>query len=272
MQSYYQQIESAASYINDQLKVEKIDYAVLLGSGLNDLGANNDLLGSIKYSSIPGMLKPTVTSHEGSLDICKVGSKSVAFCRGRLHLYEGHSAQQVAYLVYVLRELGVSRLIVTNAAGALNPAYKPGDIMIIQDHINTTGHNPVVGQDDTLGQRFADMSQAYPALLSAQALRIGCNLNLPVHLGVYAGVLGPTLETSAERKMLRNFGADAVGMSTVTEVIAANHCGMQVIGFSAITNMATGNHEQQPDNLDDMLSHAATAGSGINTIIQEILI
>ncbi len=269
MLSYADKIKQAADAVAKQLN-GNFDSALILGSGLSHLFADADT-DILDYQQIPNMPAPAVLSHQGTLASVKFKEKSVAICRGRVHLYEGHAAEDVAFMVYVLAQLGVQKLIITNAAGALNPDYSPGDIMIIQDHINHTGRNPVVGQDDTLGMPFTDMSQAYPPTLAADALRCGSNLDLNVHLGIYAGVLGPTLETSAERRMLRAWGADAVGMSTVIEVIAANHCAMQVIGLSAITNMATGATDQRIDTVDEILANAATAAIGIAEISQTLL-
>ncbi len=269
MLSYADKIKAAADAVAKQLN-ENFDSALILGSGLSHLFADADT-DILNYQQIPNMPAPAVLSHQGTLSSVKLNNNSVAICRGRVHLYEGHAAEDVAFMVYVLSQLGVQKLVITNAAGALNPNYSPGDIMIIQDHINHTGRNPVVGQDDTLGMRFTDMSQAYPPTLAAEALRCGSNFDLNVHLGIYAGVLGPTLETSAERRMLRAWGADAVGMSTVIEVIAANHCGMEVIGLSAITNIATGASDQPKDSVDDILKNAAYAASGIEQIAANLL-
>jgi len=268
---YYSQIKQAAALIRTKIGNKNVDTAIVLGSGLSDVAVQSRSEVTIPYTDLPGSAPTSIASHAGQLKISQVGDKTIAYCLGRVHLYEGYSAQQVAFLSYVMRELGAKKLIITNAAGGINEHYKPGDIMVIEDHINMTGLNPVLGQDDRLGQRFADMSKAYPPLLAAEAMRVGCELNLPMHLGIYVGVLGPTLETSAERRMLRILGADAVGMSTVTEVIAANHCGMQVLGLSAITNMATGNADQKADTIEEVLANAAIAAVGIEKIINTLL-
>ena len=202
----------------------------------------------------------------------KQGStKTIAVCAGRIHLYEGFSPQQVSSYVYILNQLGAKELIVTNAAGALNPNYKPGEIMLIEDHINFTGQNPLIGQDESLGMRFPDMSEAYSKRLSQIAGQAAQSLNINLHSGVYAGVTGPSLETSAERRMLRMFGADAVGMSTVTEVIAAKHCSMNILGLSAITNLALGDENQQPDTIESVLENAAVAGKKIKEVVERVL-
>jgi purine-nucleoside phosphorylase len=174
-------------------------------------------------------------------------------------------------MVYLMNALGAKQLMITNAAGALNPAYQPGEIMIIHDHLNFTGSNPLIGQDDTMGNRFVDMSKAYHPITAAKALHCASELNLNIHTGIYAGVLGPSLETSAERRMLQTAGADAVGMSTVLEVIAANHCQMNVLGLSAITNMALGDSDQQVDTIEAVLENAAVADKGIAQIIGKLI-
>ena len=275
MNHFTRLIEQCANQIVDQLVRQgnnfPIDSMVILGSGLNELANDFETVAEIGFDQIEALPKPTAPSHIGKISVCKVGSKTVAFCRGRFHLYEGYSAQEVSILVYALSRLGASQLIVSNAAGGLNPLYRPGDIMVIEDHINFTGQNPIVGQDDSVQSRFADMSNAYDVNLRSIAYDLACRLELQAHLGVYAGVLGPSLETSAERRMLHQWGADAVGMSTVTEVIAANHCKMEVLGLSAITNVATGSPEQQPDTIEEVLHYASIAAGGIKKIISSAL-
>lgn len=260
--------------ITDQLKAkfdQPLDYAVVLGSGLSDIVDGAKILAEVDLSQIEGLPAATAPSHHGKILFCEIAGKVVALCQGRLHLYEGYSAAQIVMLIYVLRNLGAQHLIITNAAGSLNEIYKPGDVMVIQDHINFTGHNPLISQDGSLASRFTDMSQAYSRELSASAFTIASDLAIPVHLGVYAGVTGPSLETSAERRMLRICGADVVGMSTVMEVIAANHCGMQVLGLSAITNSAIGDEHQQVDSIEEVLRNAAIAGKGMQQILQKVI-
>lgn len=270
MTAYSQLIEK----ITNQLKARfdrPLDYAVVLGSGLSDIVDGANILAEVELSEIEGLPTATAPSHRGKILFCEIADKVVALCQGRLHLYEGYSAEKIVMLVYALRNLGAEQLIITNAAGSLNEKYNPGDVMVIQDHINFTGHNPLISQDGSLSSRFTDMSQAYSRELSSRAFTIANDLDMPLHLGVYAGVTGPSLETSAERRMLRICGADAVGMSTVMEVIAANHCGMQVLGLSAITNSAIGDQHQQVDSIEEVLRNAAIAGQGIQKILQKII-
>lgn len=249
-----------------------IDQAVILGSGLSGLNlAGFNSIAKINYLDIDGLPKSTAPSHAGELELVSNGKKTVALCSGRQHLYEGYSAQEVCTLTYALSTLGTNSLVVTNAAGALNPTYRPGDVMLINDHINFTGCNPVIGQDEQFGITFPDMSQAYNKALSSQAQTVARQESITLHSGVYMGVTGPSLETSAERRMFRTLGADAVGMSTVLEVIAANHTGMQVLGLSAITNLALGDDNQEPDTIEDVLAHAAVAGAKIKAILEGVL-
>lgn len=266
MSTYAERIQRATDYLRDQLPCA-IDTAIVLGSGLGGIVAHLESATELGYDQIPGLPAATAPTHKGRLIIGKLADRSVAICQGRLHLYEGYSAQEVAMMIYLLGGIGVKSLLLTNAAGALNAEYRPGEIMVINDHINFTGHNPSRGMDDTLGNRFTDMSQAYDQSLAAEALRIGANLGVVIHTGVYAGVLGPSLETSAERRMLRQWGADAVGMSTVMEVIAARQSGMRVLGLSAITNLALGDAHQQVDTIEAVLENAAIADKGITEIL-----
>ena len=248
-----------------------IDTAVVLGSGLSELNLDGfETVATVDYKNIVGLPAATAPSHKGEITFVSNGRRVVALCAGRHHLYEGHSAQDVATMAYVLGQLGTKELIITNAAGALNPDFRPGDVMFIDDHINFTGHNPVRGQDDTFGVVFPDMSKAYEPSRLKQAKAIAEKHSVACHQGIYIGVLGPSLETSAERRMMRSFGADAVGMSTVLEVIAANHCGMKVLGMSAITNLALGDENQAPDTLEEVLENAAIAGKGMKVILNEL--
>lgn len=252
---------------------DQIDQAVILGSGLSGLKLEGfKPVAEIEYRRIDGLPQSTAPSHAGLLELVSNGEKTVALCSGRQHLYEGYSVLDVCTLVYTLGTLGAKSLVVTNAAGALNPNFKPGDVMMINDHINFTGQNPVIGQGEEFGVRFPDMSKAYHRGHSEQAISAAEQIGITLHSGVYMGVTGPSLETSAERRMFRTLGADAVGMSTVLEVIAANHVGMNVLGLSAITNLALGDENQQPDTIEEVLAHAAVAGDKIKAMLEIVLI
>jgi purine-nucleoside phosphorylase len=250
----------------------RCDIALILGSGL---GSVADELGdacSIPYQAIDGFPDTTTAGHAGQLLLGEWCGQRVAVLQGRMHLYEGWRAADIALPVRVLRRLGAQQLVVTNAAGALNPGFRPGQVMLIEDHLNFTGCNPLVGpNDDTLGLRFPDMSRAYDPGLRQLAENLLKEQGIDYCSGIYAGVTGPSLETSAERRFYRMAGADAIGMSTVLEVIAAVHAGMQVLGFSAITNMATGGAGQQPDTIEEVHRVAGLAGETLRAALGILL-
>lgn len=230
----------AARYVKS-LTAAKPRIGIVLGSGLGEFANTLSNAVRIPYSHIPGMPVSTVIGHAGELIIGRIGNVDVAVMSGRFHLYEGYSAQEVTAGVRLLRNLGVQTLVLTNAAGGINPAYGEGALVLISDHINLQGANPLVGaNDDTLGQRFPDMTEAYPAELQSLARDTAQRLGIDLHEGIYAGVLGPSYETPAEIRYLRIIGADLVGMSTIAETIAANHLGMRVLGISCVTNLAAG--------------------------------
>jgi purine-nucleoside phosphorylase len=210
---------------------------MILGSGLGALADDVADAAAIRYTEIPHFPVPTAKGHQGRLVLGTLEEQAVAVLQGRSHLYEGYTAAQVAFPVRVLAALGVRTLIVTNAAGGLSATVRAGDLMLITDHINFSGANPLVGpNDDVLGPRFPNMADAYDPALRALARTAAREEGITVRTGVYVGVLGPSYETAAELDMLRTWGADAVGMSTVVEVIAARHSGLRVLGVAAITN------------------------------------
>lgn len=213
---------------------------IVLGSGLSDLTESLEILHQIPYSEIPNFPKSTVVGHKGNLVIGKYKNLNVALFQGRVHFYEGYEPNEVVFPVRLFKMLGGEDLILTNAAGSLKPDWPPGDVMIIQDQINFTGYNPLIGPNFELGPRFNDMSEAYKKDLS-QKLKASCQqAQLKTHEGVYIGVSGPSYESPAEIKAFTILGAQAVGMSTVPECIAANHAGLNVAGFSCLTNFASG--------------------------------
>lgn len=215
--------------------------AVVLGSGLGGLAGELAEGVRIPYSDIPFFPESTAPGHAGALVLGELGDVPVALLAGRAHLYEGYDPSDVVFNVRLMRRLGAGALMITNAAGGVNLDFKPGLLMLISDHLNLTGRNPLVGTNDPgLGLRFPDMSEAYDARLRALARESAGELGIELAEGVYAGLLGPSYETPAEIRMLRALGADAVGMSTVLEVIAANHAGLRVLGISVISNMAAG--------------------------------
>jgi purine-nucleoside phosphorylase len=231
---------------------------LVLGSGLGGVADQIEDARRIAYNKLPHMVASTVQGHAGELVVGHWHGKQVIALSGRVHRYEGHDFRQVVMPVRLLAALGIDTLIVTNAAGSVHTGLQPGDLMLIRDHINLSGGNPLIGvNDERLGRRFPDMTTAYDADLRALALQVAAERGLTLHQGVYCGLSGPSYETPAEIKMLHLLGADAVGMSTVPEVIAARHMGVRVMGLSCITNLGAGLGEGTLDH-----SHVgAVAGS-----------
>jgi purine-nucleoside phosphorylase len=243
---------------------------IVLGSGLGALEQHIEEPFVVPYASIPHMPTPAVEGHAGHLVLGRLGETNVACLSGRCHLYEGHAESDVVFGVRLLARLGVAQVIVTNAAGGISGACQPGTLMLINDHINLTGRNPLVGPAGTLGPRFPDMSVTYDLDLRRHAKTCAKRVGIELAEGVYAGVLGPSFETPAEIRMLETLGAAAVGMSTVLEAIALRHCGIRVLGISCITNRAAGKS-------DGLLSHAEVAevagraSKGFCSLVAEIV-
>jgi len=247
--------DSAAQFILQRTPLRP-RIALVLGSGL---GAFADSLADavrIPYAEIPAFPRSTAIGHAGQLVIGKAEAVAVAAMQGRVHLYEGYSAQEVTFPMRVFARMGVRAVILTNAAGGITPSYSQGALVLVRDHINLQGHNPLVGpNDDRFGVRFPDMTQAYARDYREIARQEAAKLGIPLHEGVYAALLGPSYETPAEIEYLRRIGADLVGMSTANEVIAARHMGIKVLAISCVTNMAAG-------ILDQPLSHAEVMETG----------
>jgi purine-nucleoside phosphorylase len=213
---------------------------IILGSGLGAVADEIETEAAIDYGEIPNFLRSTAVGHKGRLLCGRLAGVPVIAMQGRFHCYEGYSAERATFPVRVIKALGIELLVVSNAAGGLNPNYATGDVMVIDDHINLLNRNPLVGvNDDNLGPRFPDMSSPYDRRLSDQALAIARRADFACHRGVYIAMLGPTYETRAEIRMLRYLGGDAVGMSTVPEAIVAAHAGLRVLGLSTITNVCS---------------------------------
>lgn len=264
-------VNAAVASIRQQTKFNA-DIALVTGTGLAGLLAEIAVETRIHYSEIEGFPVSTAPSHKGELVFGTLKGRRIVAQNGRFHLYEGWAGEDIILPVYVMRALGASNYVVTNAAGALNSDYNVREVMLIDDHINFQAAHPLSGpNDDALGLRFPDMSQAYNPDLRKAAVRAAKELNLPIRNGIYAAIHGPEFETSAERRFLRMAGGDAVGMSTVLEVIAANHAGMKVLGFSAISNSATGGPDQQPDTLEEVLENTAFSAASISKIIVKML-
>lgn len=230
-------IREAVNYIKSQYD-KPVETGIILGSGLGNLINEMTITKTIRYAEIPFFPTSTVEGHEGKLIFGQLGSKQVVVMAGRLHIYEGYSPAEVAFPVRVLKLLGVHTLLISNAAGGVNPAFGVGDLMIITDHISLATLNPLVGKNEpAFGTRFPDMTAPYNLKLIEKAKDIAARLNIPLREGVYFGVTGPSFETRAEYKMIRLLGGDAVGMSTIQEVIAAVHAGLRVFGISVITDL-----------------------------------
>lgn len=260
----------AASFIQTQTDLQP-EIGLILGSGLGVLAEDIQSATKIPYANIPGFPESTVQGHAGRLVLGELAGKRVIAMQGRFHYYEGHALDLVTLPVRVMNELGVKQLIVTNAAGGINTDFSPGDLMIIESHINFTFQNPLIGpNDDRLGPRFPDMSTAYTPELRQLAEKVAGAQGLTIRKGVYAGVVGPSYETPAEIRMLRTLGADAVGMSTVPEVIVAVHGGMQVLGISCISNMAAGILDQ-PLSHEEVMETAEKVKTTFSTLVKGIV-
>jgi purine-nucleoside phosphorylase len=244
---------------------------IVLGSGLGGLVDELDGRVEIPYSEIPGWPVSTAVGHAGTFVLGALGDVPIAVMRGRAHLYEGIGADQVAFGVSVLGHLGIRSLVVTNAAGGINPGYRPGLLVLISDHVNLQGASPLVGpNDDSLGPRFPDMSDAYDPELRARARDVAARLGIEVGEGVYAAWLGPQFETPAEIRFMRAIGADLAGMSTVQEVIAARHMGIRVLGISVVTNMAAGVLPAKIDH-EAVLEVGAAAAGSLTALLRELV-
>ena len=241
-------IEEAVAFVRAKSSLQP-QVGVILGSGLGNVVDAVEIETAIPYADIPGARASTVLGHQGRLILGRARGATVALMQGRVHFYEGYEMDEVMFLTRVLGRLGIGKLVVTNAAGGVNTAFSPGDLMLISDHINFMGVNPLRGKNvDELGVRFPDMSDAYAEPLRAVAREVAASQGLKLQEGVYLGLSGPTYETPAEIRAFRTLGADAVGMSTIPEVIAAAHMQIPALGISCITNMAAG-------ILDQKLSH-----------------
>jgi purine-nucleoside phosphorylase len=252
--SFYDRIEAAASWLEARL-TRRPRVALILGSGLGKLADDFEDAQVFAYKDIPEFPVSTVEGHAGRLVVGRIEGVNVIAMQGRFHYYEGWSLEDVTLPVRVFKRLGCDTVFVTNSSGGINPDYRAGDLMLIADHINLTGVNPLRGHNDPrLGLRFPDMTEAYDRELRRIAIETARDLKQQLHIGVYAGVQGPSYETPAEISMLRRLGGDAVGMSTVPEVIVASHAGLRVLGISCITNAAAGisdtklTHDEVQDN------------------------
>ena len=264
-------INETVKYIQKKIKDYKPQIGIILGSGLGDFANDFEPVQVISYADIPGFEKSTVIGHKGQLVFASIKGKNTVIMQGRYHFYEGYNISKIVYPIKVMRKLGVEHLIITNAAGSVNKEYKAGDLMLIKDHINLMGVNPLVGENDsTLGDRFPDMSEVYKHELREMAEKQAKEIGLTVHKGVYAAMSGPSYETPAEINMIRKLGGDAVGMSTVPEAIVANYCGLNVLGISCITNAASSATGTKLSH-EEVIEAAANAKTKFKSLILEIL-
>ena len=263
-------IESAASFLKEMFPTSP-EIGLILGSGLGVLAEEIESPIKIRYNDIPDFPVSTVEGHAGQLVFGELNGVNVIAMQGRFHFYEGYSMEKVTFPVRVMKQLGVSTMIVTNAAGGVNESFTAGDLMIISDHINNMGSNPLIGSNDQkLGVRFPDMSEAYNKELRQLAKNAAAKLNVEVKEGVYVGNTGPSYETPAEIRMLRTIGGDAVGMSTVPEVIVARHSNIQVLGISCISNMAAGILDQ-PLTHDEVIETTERVKVNFLQLVKEII-
>ncbi|MBC7417463.1 MAG: purine-nucleoside phosphorylase [Pedobacter sp.] len=264
-------IQETVEYIKIKTENFKPEVGIILGTGLGDLVNSIEVKYQLMYSNIPNFPISTLEFHSGKLIFGTLNGKNIVAMQGRLHYYEGYSMQQITFPIRVLKGLGIENLFVSNAAGALNPSYRKGDLMIISDHINLQPDNPLRGLNESeLGPRFPDMSEPYKRSIIEKALNVAKNVDVTCHQGVYVAVIGPNLETKAEYKYLRFIGADAVGMSTVPEVIVANHAGIPVFALSVLTDEGFA-EDLQPFSLADILETAAKAEPKMTEILTGLI-
>lgn len=270
MLELFGQIEEAVGAIR-QRWAGRPRAGIILGTGLGGLVDEIEIEASLDYAEIPHFLRSTAASHRGRLVCGRLRGLPVVAMEGRFHMYEGYSLKQVTLPVRVMKALGADLLVVSNACGGMNPNYRAGDIMVIEDHINLMGDNPLIGiNDDRLGPRFPDMSEPYERKLIERALRVARRADIVAHQGVFVAVAGPNLETRAEYRFLRLIGADVVGMSTVPEVIVAVHCGLRVVGFSIVTDMCLPD-ALEAANLEKIIAVANEAEPKLRALVGGVL-
>lgn len=263
-------ITESVEFINQKSNI-KPKIAIILGTGLGRLAEDIKEKEIIPYSDIPNFPISTVQGHGGNLVLGKLENKEVVAMQGRFHYYEGYNLKEVTFPVRIMKKLGADVIIISNAAGGMNRFFKRGDLMLITDHINLFGDNPLIGpNDEELGLRFPDMSEAYDRKLVELTLKVALKEKIKLHQGIYVGLTGPTLETPAEYRFLIKIGADAVGMSTVPEVIVANHMGMKVLGISCITDLAI-NGVIVKTSLEEILKAASNAEPIMTKLVKKVI-
>jgi purine-nucleoside phosphorylase len=264
-------IQNTARYIKSRTNDFEPEVGIILGTGLGGLVKEIEVEKQLMYGNIPDFPISTLEFHSGKLIFGTLAGKKVVAMQGRLHYYEGYNMQQITFPVRVMKMLGIKTLLVSNASGALNPAFKKGDLMVIEDHINLQPQNPLIGRnEEELGPRFPDMSQPYRRDLIKKSLKIAAANNIICHKGVYVAVTGPNLETKAEYRYLRIIGGDSVGMSTVPEVIVANHMGLPVFAISVLTDEGYP-EELEPVSIEAIIAIAAEAEPKLTLILKELI-
>lgn len=267
---FYDEVMKARDHILERTAIRP-RVGIVLGSGLGQVADAMEDAAAIPYGEIPFFPHSNVVGHAARLVLGRIGGTDTACMQGRFHYYEGFSMKELVFPIFVLKSLGSEKLIVTNACGGINEGFTPGDLMLIEDHINLTGLNPLIGEnDERFGPRFPDMTEAYDRGLIALAEKVGAEQGIPLQRGVYALFTGPCFETAAEIRALRTLGADAVGMSTVPEVIAANYLGMRVLGVACITNMATGIAKEKHSH-ERVLAAAEKSGESLGRLVTELV-
>lgn len=271
MENLLEKIDETINYINSQVDMQP-EYGIILGTGLGNLADEIEPVAELAYGDIPHFPVSTVDSHKGRLLFGTLNGKNVVAMQGRFHYYEGYSMQEVTYPVRIMKFLGIKTLFISNASGGLNPGYQNGDLMIIRDHINMQPAHPLRGKNyETLGPRFPDMLKTYDKGLVEKGLEIAKANNIRCHKGVYVSVPGPCLETPAEYKMFHIIGGDAVGMSTVPEVIVAKHMELPVFAISVITDMGYPEENIQETSLEDVIAVATEAEPKLTTVMKVLI-
>ena len=267
----WEQVQETVNYIKAKTNFTP-EYGVILGSGLGSFTDDIQIEFILPYGEIPNFPVSTVQGHKGALVFGTIGTKKVVAMQGRFHFYEGYSMKEVTFPIRVMKYLGVNKLIVSNASGGVNPNYIVGEIVILKDHINMMPEHPLRGEnDERFGPRFVNMSEPYSKKMIAKAKELAQNLNINVKDGIYLGLQGPTFETLAEYKMVKNIGADCVGMSTVPEVIVARHMEIETFGLSVIADMGDENNIETISH-DEVLEAAKKAEPKVRTLIKELIL
>ena len=270
MLELYDQIQETVAVLQSKWG-ERPRVGVILGTGLGGLAGEIELEAAIDYKELPNFPRSTALSHRGRLVCGRLDGISVMAMEGRFHLYEGYSLKQITLPVRVMKALGAELLVVSNACGGMNPYFRNGDLMIIEDHINLMGDNPLIGiNDERLGPRFPDMCEPYDLRLVQKALEVARREDIVAHQGVFVAVAGPNLETRAEYRFLRGIGADAVGMSTVPEVIVAAHCGLRVVGLSIVTDLCLPD-ALEPADVDKIIATGNAAEPNLRALVKGVL-